>query len=189
MNMITQEAKKKQAVVEYALKYGKSAASRKYGVSLSSVKRWCKDMTGRGSHWLRNPIDRTAIRTNIRRRKKSRYGIRFENATPDTAGMACTAICREKDIPEVFPVWFMTPSEWDSLHRPRQSEKAEHIEDIPKYLCREKKYKLTSKKCRITVCGAQYCGIISICINGRQLMNARECGLYMGLRSIRPRIR
>ena len=46
MNMITQEAKKKQAVVEYALKYGKSAASRKYGVSLSSVKRWCKRYDG-----------------------------------------------------------------------------------------------------------------------------------------------
>lgn len=46
MNMITQEAKKKQAVVEYAHKYGKSAASRKYGVSLSSVKRWCKRYDG-----------------------------------------------------------------------------------------------------------------------------------------------
>ena len=42
MYMITQEAKKKQAVVKYALKKGKSKASRMYGVSLSSVKRWCK---------------------------------------------------------------------------------------------------------------------------------------------------
>ena len=39
MNMITQEAKKKQAIVKYALKKGKSKASRMYGVSLSSVKR------------------------------------------------------------------------------------------------------------------------------------------------------
>lgn len=46
MNMITQEAKKKQAVVKYALKNGKSEASRKYGVSLSSVKRWCKRYDG-----------------------------------------------------------------------------------------------------------------------------------------------
>lgn len=41
MNIITQEAKKRQAVVKYAMKHGKSEASRQYGVSLSSVKRWC----------------------------------------------------------------------------------------------------------------------------------------------------
>lgn len=41
MNIITQEAKKRQAVVKFAMKHGKSEASRKYGVSLSSVKRWC----------------------------------------------------------------------------------------------------------------------------------------------------
>ena len=46
MNMITQEARKKQAVVKYAEKNGKSQASRIYGVSLSSVKRWCKRYDG-----------------------------------------------------------------------------------------------------------------------------------------------
>lgn len=46
MNMITQEAKKKQAVVKYAIKDGKSKASQMYGVSLSSVKRWCKRYDG-----------------------------------------------------------------------------------------------------------------------------------------------
>ena len=46
MNMITQEAKKKQAIVEYAIKKGKSKASRQYGVSLSSVKRWCNRYDG-----------------------------------------------------------------------------------------------------------------------------------------------
>jgi transposase InsO family protein len=46
MNMITQEAKKKQAIVKWALKKGKSAAARQYGVSLSSVKRWCKRYDG-----------------------------------------------------------------------------------------------------------------------------------------------
>ena len=34
MNIITQAAKKKQAVVKFAKKNGKSAASRMYGVSL-----------------------------------------------------------------------------------------------------------------------------------------------------------
>ena len=46
MNIITQEAKKKQAVVKFAIKNGKSKASEKYGVSLSSVKRWCKRYDG-----------------------------------------------------------------------------------------------------------------------------------------------
>ena len=39
MNIITQEARKRQAVVKLANKKGKSFASRIYGVSLSSVKR------------------------------------------------------------------------------------------------------------------------------------------------------
>ena len=42
MNRITQEAKKRQGVVKLANRKGKSFASRVYGVSLSSVKRWCK---------------------------------------------------------------------------------------------------------------------------------------------------
>lgn len=46
MNILTQEARKKQAVVKYANKNGKSKASRIYGVSLSSVKRWCKRYDG-----------------------------------------------------------------------------------------------------------------------------------------------
>ena len=47
MNIISQEARQKQAVVKYALRKGKSEASRKYGVSLSSVKRWCKRYDGK----------------------------------------------------------------------------------------------------------------------------------------------
>lgn len=46
MNLIAQEAMKKQAVVKYAERNGKSKASRKYGVSLPSVKRWCKRYDG-----------------------------------------------------------------------------------------------------------------------------------------------
>lgn len=46
MNILTQEAKKKQAIVKFAVKNGKSEASRRYGVSLSSVKRWCKRYDG-----------------------------------------------------------------------------------------------------------------------------------------------
>ena len=39
MNKITQEARSRQAIVKLAMKKGKSYAARKYGVSLSSVKR------------------------------------------------------------------------------------------------------------------------------------------------------
>ena len=46
MNIITQEARKRQAVVKLSMKKGKSFASRIYGVSLSSVKRWCKRYDG-----------------------------------------------------------------------------------------------------------------------------------------------
>lgn len=46
MNRITQEAKKRQSVVKLAKRKGKSYASVKYGVSLSSVKRWCKRYDG-----------------------------------------------------------------------------------------------------------------------------------------------
>lgn len=46
MNIITQEARQKQAIVKYAERNGKSSASRMYGVSLSSVKRWCKRYDG-----------------------------------------------------------------------------------------------------------------------------------------------
>ena len=46
MNRLTQEAQRRQGVVKYAQKHGKSKASRKYGVSLSSVKRWSKRYDG-----------------------------------------------------------------------------------------------------------------------------------------------
>ena len=46
MNRITQEAKKRQGVVKLANRKGKSFASRVYGVSLASVKRWCKRYDG-----------------------------------------------------------------------------------------------------------------------------------------------
>lgn len=46
MKRIAQEARRRQGVVKYAEKHGKSAAARQYGVSLSSVKRWSKRCDG-----------------------------------------------------------------------------------------------------------------------------------------------
>ncbi|MDR2361016.1 MAG: hypothetical protein LBD85_07085 [Oscillospiraceae bacterium] len=42
MNILTQEAHRRQSVVNLANRKGKSCASRMYGVSLSSVKRLSK---------------------------------------------------------------------------------------------------------------------------------------------------
>lgn len=46
MNILTQKARNRQSVVKVALRKGKAFAARKYGVSLSSVKRWCKRYDG-----------------------------------------------------------------------------------------------------------------------------------------------
>lgn len=46
MKRITQEAKNRQRIVEYGKKHNKSKASRQYGVSLSSVKRWSNRYDG-----------------------------------------------------------------------------------------------------------------------------------------------
>ena len=47
MNILSQEARKRQAVVKYAImKNNKTSAANQYGVSLSSVKRWCKRYDG-----------------------------------------------------------------------------------------------------------------------------------------------
>jgi transposase InsO family protein len=47
MDIIAQEARKRQSVVKLAMRKGKSFAAQKYGVSLSSVKRWCKKYDGK----------------------------------------------------------------------------------------------------------------------------------------------
>lgn len=46
MNRITQEAKKRQGAVLWGIRHGKRDAARKYGVSLSSIKRWSKRYDG-----------------------------------------------------------------------------------------------------------------------------------------------
>ena len=46
MNIVTQKAKKRQRIIEYSLKPGKSEASRKYKEPLSNIKRWSKCYDG-----------------------------------------------------------------------------------------------------------------------------------------------
>ena len=46
MNRLTQDAKRRQSAVKHGQKFGKSEASRQYGVSLSSIKRWSRRYDG-----------------------------------------------------------------------------------------------------------------------------------------------
>ena len=71
MNIIAQEAKKRQAVVKLANRKGKSYASRKYGVSLSSVNDGAKGMMAHGSHLRRNHTDHTVIQNAIQQARNS----------------------------------------------------------------------------------------------------------------------
>lgn len=47
MNIVAQEARKRQGVVKLANRKGTSFAAEKYGVSRSSVKRWKKQYDGK----------------------------------------------------------------------------------------------------------------------------------------------
>jgi len=102
MNMVTQEAKKRQAVVKLANRRGKSFASRMYGVSLSSVKRWCKryDGTWRSlaershrpkSHPKQHRPDEEEIIRRAFKEKFPRYGLNFRYKTAESLASACTA--------------------------------------------------------------------------------------------------
>lgn len=85
MNIIAQEARKRQAVVKLSMRKGKSFASRIYGVSLSSVKRWCKRYDGtwrslvEGSHRphsnpRRHTVEEEAIIKTAFKTQYLRYG-------------------------------------------------------------------------------------------------------------------
>ena len=85
MNIISQEARKRQAVVKYAKRKGKSEAAKRYGVSLSSVKRWCKRYDGDWrslkekshrphSHPKQHTEDEEMIISKAYMRKYERYG-------------------------------------------------------------------------------------------------------------------
>lgn len=84
MNIITQEARRRQAVVKLALRKGKSFASRMYGVSLSSVKRWCKRYDGtwqslvEGSHRPKShPKRHTKVEEEIIRKAFKEQFLRY----------------------------------------------------------------------------------------------------------------
>ena len=77
MNMIAQEAMKKQEIVKQAIKNGKSETSRKYGVSLSTLKRWCKKYDGTWQSMLEKSHRPHSHPRDTPRKKKSRVQRRY----------------------------------------------------------------------------------------------------------------
>ncbi len=71
MNILAQEARKRQAIVELARRKGKSFAARIYGVSLSSVKRRDKRYDGKErSSFMERSLWSKVTRGNIQKMKK-----------------------------------------------------------------------------------------------------------------------
>ena len=87
MKRLAQEARIRQGVVHYAEKYGKSAAARQYGVSLSSVKRWSKRV-----RWYMEVTARAftptkqASQNSIPQWRKQLYSRHLSKRMPDMAG-------------------------------------------------------------------------------------------------------
>jgi len=84
MNRLTQEAKRRQGAVKWALKHGKSSSARQYGVSLSSIKRWCKRYDGtwqslqEQSHRPRShPCQHTSLEESMIRQAFSKAYLRY----------------------------------------------------------------------------------------------------------------
>ena len=86
MNILSQEARKRQAVVKLANRKGTSFAAEKYGVSRASVKRWKKRYDGKDwrsllershrphSHPKRHTEEEEMIISKAYWEKYSRYG-------------------------------------------------------------------------------------------------------------------
>lgn len=92
MNIVAQEARKRQAVVKYALRKGKSEASRKYGYKNDGTR----DMTAaHGNHCCLSRIDRTAIQINTQNQKKENSRTHSRKSSSDTAGTAYIKICTD----------------------------------------------------------------------------------------------
>lgn len=87
MNIITQEARKKQATVKYAEKNGKSQASRMYGVSLSSIKRRCKKYNGTRQSMLEKSHRPHSHPKRHTPKKERQIKTSLRNSTPVMDGM------------------------------------------------------------------------------------------------------
>ena len=111
MNMIAQEARKKQEIVKQAIKNGKSYTSRKYGVSLSTLKRWCKKYDGTWQSMLEKSHRPHSHPNRHTPKEEKQKKIRLKSFMPVTDGTEYTVICSVKDIHAAFQEWYMQPKD------------------------------------------------------------------------------
>ena len=145
MNSIAQEARKRQAVMKLAIRKVKSFASSMYGVSLSSVKRWCKRYDGdwrslrEGSHHPKSNPKRHTVEEERRS-----YGRRSAQTFYAMDGTAFTAPQAKPDTREASAAWCTQPNGWDWARRGRNEKRRAPIETATRScLCRERRYRLT----------------------------------------------
>ena len=189
MNRITQEAHKRQAIVKFARKKGKTHASRMYGVSLSSVKRWCKrydwnwqSLKERSHRPKRHPMQHTGDEEEIIREavRSSFFRYGWEGAymaakevgySRSYSGFIYAAkrmgLCGGKQKTQI----------------PRKNERR-----YPNFLFREKKYRWMLRKCPTTVLEVLQKEMESAFISGQPLTNAPGYGLSIDLKNIHRKI-
>ena len=75
MNKITQDMRFKQAVIEYSLKHGVTAAAIRYKTTRQNIYVGERSMTAQSAPWQTAHIVLTAIQTNTQKRRSSWSGI------------------------------------------------------------------------------------------------------------------
>ena len=66
MKTVTQKARFRQAVINYAEKYGVTKGANRYDVTRQYIYRWKKDITEHFFHLRTNHIDHTATQISTR---------------------------------------------------------------------------------------------------------------------------
>ena len=187
MNILSQEARKRQAVVRLAQRKGKSFAARIYGVSLSSVKRWCKRYDGRD--W-RSLLERSHRPHGHRRqhteteemiiskafwKKYERYGwdgvyaeAKANGYTRSLSGMIHAA------------------KRLELVEKGKRQEPRRHNRRYPELSTPGEKVQNDVKEVPYTCLRGH---LLRDGNSGQRSTNARECGLYTGLKSIHQRTR
>ena len=68
MKTVTQKAKFRQAVINYAEKYGVTKGANRYDVTRQYIYRWKKRMKGHSNHLWTNLISHTVTQINTQNR-------------------------------------------------------------------------------------------------------------------------
>ena len=156
MNIITQEVKKNQAIVERAIRKGKSEASRIYGVNLSIVKRWCKRYNGTWQSLINKPRRPHSHpkRHTVREEKQIKNSFKKHFQRHGWDGVYSDLLRKGYKRSYSGTIYAGKRMGLVELKIPRR--KAQFSGDIRNYWHWEKKFRLMWKKCRTTAWEAVY---------------------------------